>query len=392
MGKLFVIEGTDGSGKQTQSTLLQQRLKEKNIDFKSVSFPNYENDSSALVKMYLNGEFGTDAKKISPYIASTFFAADRYATYKRYLEEYYENGGIIIADRYTTSNMVHQAGKIRDKKERDKFIEWLWDFEFKLYELPIPTEVFFLNMPIEYSEKLMKDRENKITHETKKDIHEKDEEYLKESVANISHDLRTPLTVILGHLQLLQKENLESSQAQRIKTILGKAEKMKELVETFYDLSILEEQQTVPEKETFNISNLLINLITENAVALEKKNILPEINLPDYSIYVYSDRNMLERILQNLLTNAIKYSAGIIKITLLQKEDSGIIFTIENPIHDNFEIDCNRLFDRFYTGDKSRHDGSTGLGLAVVKGLVEILGGSIAAKIQSNRLSIILEL
>jgi dTMP kinase len=181
MGKLFVIEGTDGSGKQTQSTLLQQRLKEKNIDFKSVSFPNYENDSSALVKMYLNGEFGTDAKKISPYIASTFFAADRYATYKRYLEEYYENGGIIIADRYTTSNMVHQAGKIRDKKERDKFIEWLWDFEFKLYELPIPTEVFFLNMPIEYSEKLMKDRENKITHETKKDIHEKDEEYLKES-------------------------------------------------------------------------------------------------------------------------------------------------------------------------------------------------------------------
>ena len=77
--------------------------------------------------------------------------------------------------------MVHQAGKIRDKKERDKFIEWLWDFEFKLYKLPIPTEVFFLNMPIEYSEKLMKDRENKITHETKKDIHEKDEEYLKES-------------------------------------------------------------------------------------------------------------------------------------------------------------------------------------------------------------------
>ena len=220
----------------------------------------------------------------------------------------------------------------------------------------------------------------------------RNEEYLKESVANISHDLRTPLTVILGHLQLLQKENLESSQAQRIKTILGKAEKMKELVETFYDLSILEEQQTVPEKETFNISNLLINLITENAVALEKKNILPEINLPDYTIYVYSDRNMLERILQNLLTNAIKYSAGIIKITLLQKEDSGIIFTIENPIHDNFEIDCNRLFDRFYTGDKSRHDGSTGLGLAVVKGLVEILGGSIAAKIQSNRLSIILEL
>ena len=208
----------------------------------------------------------------------------------------------------------------------------------------------------------------------------------------ISHDLRTPLTVILGHLQLLQKENLESSQAQRVKVIFSKAEKMKELVETFYDLSILAEQQTVPEKEKFNISNMLINLITENAVALEKENILPEINLPDYSIYVYSDKNMVERILQNLLTNAIKYSVGTIKITLMEKENNNIIFTIENPMSDSSEIDCNRLFDRFYTGDKSRHNGSTGLGLAVVKTLVAILGGNIVAKVHANSLIITLEL
>ena len=192
----------------------------------------------------------------------------------------------------------------------------------------------------------------------------RNEEYLKESVANISHDLRTPLTVILGHLQLLQKENLESSQAQRVKVIFSKAEKMKELVETFYDLSILEEQQ----------------------------NILPEINLPDYSIYVYSDKNMVERILQNLLTNAIKYSVGTIKITLMEKENNNIIFTIENPMSDSSEIDCNRLFDRFYTGDKSRHNGSTGLGLAVVKTLVAILGGNIVAKVHANSLIITLEL
>ena len=220
----------------------------------------------------------------------------------------------------------------------------------------------------------------------------RNEEYLKESVANISHDLRTPLTVILGHLQLLQKENWESSQAQRVKVIFSKAEKMKELVETFYDLSILEEQQTVPEKEKFNISNMLINLITENAVALEKENILPEINLPDYSIYVYSDKNIVERILQNLLTNAIKYSVGTIKITLMEKENNNIIFTIENPMSDSSEIDCNRLFDRFYTGDKSRHNGSTGLGLAVVKTLVAILGGNIVAKVHANSLIITLEL
>lgn len=185
---------------------------------------------------------------------------------------------------------------------------------------------------------------------------------------------------------------MESSQAQRVKVIFSKAEKMKELVETFYDLSILAEQQTVPEKEKFNISNMLINLITENAVALEKENILPEINLPDYSIYVYSDKNMVERILQNLLTNAIKYSVGTIKITLMEKENNNIIFTIENPMSDSSEIDCNRLFDRFYTGDKSRHNGSTGLGLAVVKTLVTILGGNIVAKVHTNSLIITLEL
>ena len=220
----------------------------------------------------------------------------------------------------------------------------------------------------------------------------RNEEYLKESVANISHDLRTPLTVILGHLQLLQKENLVPRQAQRIKIILSKAEKMKELVETFYDLSVLEEQQIVPQKERFNLSNLLINLVTENAVSLEKKNILPEINLPDHSVYVYSDRNILERILQNLLTNAIKYSAGTIKITLIEKENKGILFTIENPMSNSSELDCTRLFERFYTGDKSRHDGSTGLGLAVVKVLVKALEGNVSARIRANNLIIILSL
>ena len=107
---------------------------------------------------------------------------------------------------------------------------------------------------------------------------------------------------------------------------------------------------------------------------------------------MYSDRNIVERILQNLLTNAVKYSIGTIKMTLMEKENSGIIFTIENQVSNSSEIDCNRLFDRFYTGDKSRHDGSTGLGLAVVKSLVEVLDGSIAAKLQANSLVIILEL
>lgn len=180
-GKLFVIDGTDGSGKQTQLQKLKERFDKEGIKYKSVSFPNYDSPSSSLVKMYLNGDFGTDPQKISPYIASTFYAADRYATFKTGYEEYYNNGGIILADRYTTSNMVHQAGKIKDDNEREKFLNWLWDFEFNLYGLPVPTEVIFLNMPTEYSVQLMKNRANKITHEEKKDIHERNKTHLQDA-------------------------------------------------------------------------------------------------------------------------------------------------------------------------------------------------------------------
>ena len=181
MGKLFVIDGTDGSGKQTQFNKLAERLEKENIKFKKISFPNYDSPSSSLVKMYLDGEFRENAKDISPYIASTFYAADRYATYKKNLEEFYKNGGIILADRYTTANMVHQAGKISNKEEREKFLNWLWDFEFNLYGIPVPTKCFFLNMPPEYAWKLMEKRENKITHELKKDIHERDKQHIIDS-------------------------------------------------------------------------------------------------------------------------------------------------------------------------------------------------------------------
>ena len=181
MGKLFVIDGTDGSGKQTQFQKLQERLTKEGIEYKTVSFPNYDSPSSSLVKMYLSGEFGNNAKDVNPYIASTFYAADRYATFKIGYQEYYNNGGIILADRYTTANMVHQAGKIQDKSERKKFLDWLWDFEFNLYGLPVPSEVFFLNMPVEKSLELIENRENKFSHTQAKDIHEKDKNHLIDS-------------------------------------------------------------------------------------------------------------------------------------------------------------------------------------------------------------------
>lgn len=179
MSKIFVIDGTDGSGKQTQLEKLIEEFEKEDIPYAKYSFPRYDSPSSSLVKMYLGGEFGEDAQAISPYVASMFFSVDRYACYKQEMEKAISDGKVILLDRYTTANMVHQAGKISDLQERDKFLDWLYDLEFNIMGLPLPTEVFFLDMPIEKSEELMKNRPNKITHESQKDIHEKNEEHLK---------------------------------------------------------------------------------------------------------------------------------------------------------------------------------------------------------------------
>ena len=183
-GHLIVLEGIDGSGKATQSEFLEQNLISLGKDVMHISFPDYESESSALVKMYLRGDFGTNPDQISPYISSTFFAADRYASYKTDFEDFYLNGGIILADRYTTSNMVHQASKIHDETERNQFLDWLWAFEFQLYRIPIPDQVFFLDVAPSTAIRLMENRENKFSHLKEKDIHEKSQSHLKESYEN----------------------------------------------------------------------------------------------------------------------------------------------------------------------------------------------------------------
>lgn len=180
-GILIIIEsGSDASGKATQSEKLYSRLVSDGRNVRKVSYPNYESESSALVKMYLNGDFGKNAEDVSPYVASTFYAADRYASFKKEWEEFYLSGGIIIADRYTTSNMVHQASKM-DNEEREKFLTWLEEFEFDMYQLPRPDFVVFLDVLPEISNELMKDRANKATGEQEKDIHESNKEYLRKS-------------------------------------------------------------------------------------------------------------------------------------------------------------------------------------------------------------------
>lgn len=183
-GKIIVIEGTDSSGKETQSNLLFERLKSKGEKVKKISFPNYESPACAPVKMYLAGEFGEDPVKINPYPISTMYAIDRYASFKQTWESFYAEGGVIVTDRYTTSNMVHQASKIADYNEKLEYLNWLEDLEYKKIGIPEPDAVIFLNMPTEFAIKLMEMRKNKITGEMKKDIHEKNHEYLKKSHDN----------------------------------------------------------------------------------------------------------------------------------------------------------------------------------------------------------------
>jgi dTMP kinase len=184
-GKPIIIEaGTDGSGKATQTKKLFSRLKEEKYNVRKVEYPNYKSNSSALVKMYLNGEFGFRPEDVNAYAASTFYAVDRYASYMKEWKKFYENGGIVLADRYTTSNMVHQASKIEDEMERNKYLDWLWDLEFVKLGLPVPDMVIFMDVPTVITNNLMSARNNKITGGSKKDIHESNDEYLRKTYLN----------------------------------------------------------------------------------------------------------------------------------------------------------------------------------------------------------------
>ena len=177
-GKLIVIEGLDGSGKATQSKLLYERMLQKGVPVRKVSFPAYESDASALVKMYLAGEFGTDPNAVNAYAATTFFAVDRYASYKKDWGKFYEDGGIVIADRYTTSNAVHQCSKL-PREQWDQYLQWLFDFEYNLIGIPEPDAVIYLQVDPEVSQELMSSRYH--GDENKKDIHERNRSYLGRS-------------------------------------------------------------------------------------------------------------------------------------------------------------------------------------------------------------------
>lgn len=184
MGILIAIDGVDASGKQTQTELFLKRLEAEKIKVKMVSFPAYDNPSSTLVKMYLNGDFGEKPSDVNAYATSTLFAADRFATYRTDWCKDYADGTVILADRYVSSNLIHQASKIEDEAEKDRFLTWLDNLEYGIYGLPRPDITIFLDMPPKYGAELMRGRLNKSNGEDKKDIHESDAAYLEKSYNN----------------------------------------------------------------------------------------------------------------------------------------------------------------------------------------------------------------
>ena len=174
-GRLIIIEAGDGCGKATQTQELYRRLHDEGKEVRKITFPDYQSPSSALIKMYLGGEFGAKAEDVNAFAASAFYAVDRFASYKKDWGAFYQRGGIIIADRYVTSNMAHQAVKITDAVSREEFLNWLWDLEFVKFGLPVPDLVLFLDLPPSCSRELRLQRAQK---EARDDIHESDETYL----------------------------------------------------------------------------------------------------------------------------------------------------------------------------------------------------------------------
>ena len=204
-GRLIVLEGLDGSGKATQAQCLTDALLAMGREVRKISFPNYKSDSSALVKMYLDGEFGSRPGDVNAYAASSFYAVDRYACMKRDWGSFYESGGIIVADRYTTSNAVHQCCKL-NRAEWDAYLSWLFRYEYDLLGLPAPDLVLYLRLPVSQNQKLMAGRYH--GDEAKKDIHERDAAYL-----SLAHEAADYCAARLGWT------TLECTEAGRMKTI-----------------------------------------------------------------------------------------------------------------------------------------------------------------------------
>ena len=214
----------------------------------------------------------------------------------------------------------------------------------------------------------------------------RNEQKLKDSIANISHDLRTPLTSIMGYLQLLEKSELSENQREKIKILKKKSELLQSLITSFFEITIIENDTTALNLEKINLNNFLSDALLQNIYSFKGENINPVFDLPKTTIFIESDKLILQRIVQNLISNILKYGSEYVKISLLRGENIELSF--QNKVEDSKNIDVNLIFEKFYIADKSRSSGSVGLGLFIVKLLAEKINAKAVAEIKEDILTL----
>ena len=229
-GKLIVLDGTDGSGKSTQFKMLTERMRAEGVNYTDIKFPVYDSPASVLVRRYLAGEYGGNADDVNIYASSMFYAMDRYDAWKKDYNRWrsvYEGGGIVIADRYTTANFIHQGGKLNTMGERFKFFTWLEQIEYNLFGLPKPDEVILLDMPASKAVSMLEKR-RKETGETA-DIHEKDVEFISrchESAmdAAFAMDWKVVACASMGGLAVRPAEQIHKDVWEAVKEVIERDE------------------------------------------------------------------------------------------------------------------------------------------------------------------------
>lgn len=220
MAKLIILEGLDGSGKSTQTLLAQQALQQMGIRFRTIKLPDYESESSSLVRMYLNGAFGTDPQSVNAYAAGAFYAVDRYASFRLDWQHDYDRDDVILADRYATSNAIYQMVKL-DRSEWDAYLDWSEDFEYKKLGIPSPDAVIYLDVPPTVSQKLMSARYG--GDENKKDVHERNLAYLLSCREAALYTAEKQGWIIVSCVQngkMRKPEEIHSEIMQKLKSVL----------------------------------------------------------------------------------------------------------------------------------------------------------------------------
>lgn len=214
----------------------------------------------------------------------------------------------------------------------------------------------------------------------------RNEEKLKDSIASISHDLRTPLTSIMGYLQLLEKSELSGKQKEKVDILKKKSELLQNLITSFFEITIIENDNVNVKLEKINLNNFLSDVMLSSIYSFKTANIEPIFDVPDTTIFIEADKLILQRIIQNLISNTLKYAHEYIKISLVQNEHAQLIF--QNKVQNTENINVDLLFEKFYTADKARSSGSTGLGLAIVKLLAEKINARAVAEIDGHILTL----